>query len=82
VVLENDAFAVSDAGGGFAIERAPPGRHALHAWTPGAERRSCEVEVRPGAATEIDLELEVGRIPPHRRKDGSDYPRPGYEAER
>lgn len=82
VVLENDAFSLTDADGRFAIEGAPPGRHVLHAWTPGAERASWEVEVRPGEATELALELVVGRIPPHRRKDGSDYPRPGYEAER
>jgi plastocyanin len=82
VVLENDAFAVSDADGRFAIEGAPAGRHVLHAWTPGAQRVSREVEVRAGAATELSLELVAGRIPPHRRKDGSEYPRPGYEAER
>jgi plastocyanin len=82
VVLENDAFALTDADGRFAIENAPTGRHSLHAWTPGAERVSWEVDVQPGAATELELELAVGRIPPHRRKDGSGYPRPGYEAER
>jgi len=82
VVLENDAFALTDADGRFAIENAPPGRHTLHAWAPGAERVSAEVDVRPGAAADVALELVVGRIPPHRRKDGSGYPRPGYEAER
>jgi len=82
VVLENDAYAVTDADGRFAIEGAPPGRHVLHAWTPGAERVSREIEVRPGAATEVALELVAGRIPPHRRKDGTPYPRPGLEAER
>jgi plastocyanin len=82
VVLENDAFALSDADGRFRIDGAPAGRHVLHAWTPGAERVSREVEVRPGASVEVALELVAGRIPPHTRKDGSDYPRPGYEAER
>jgi plastocyanin len=82
VVLENDAFAVSDADGRFRIPRVPPGRHALHAWTPGAERVSRELEVRAGEVARLGLELVTGRIPPHKRKDGSDYPRPGFEAER
>jgi plastocyanin len=82
VVLENDAFAVSDAAGRFRIAGVPPGRHALHAWTPGAERVSRELELRPGEVARLSLELVAGRIPPHKRKDGSDYPRPGFEAER
>ena len=82
VVLENDAFALSDEAGRFRIARAPAGRHALNAWMPGAERVSREVEVRPGEVTKLSLELLTGRIPPHKRKDGSDYPRPGFEAER
>jgi hypothetical protein len=43
---------------------------------------SQEVDVRPGGAVDVSLEVVAGRIPPHRRKDGSTYPRPGYEAER
>lgn len=82
VVLENDAFALTDAEGRFQIARAPPGRHALQAWAPGAERVSQEVEVRSGEVTRVSLELMAGKIAPHKRKDGSDYPRPGFEAER
>jgi len=82
VVLENDAFALSDREGRFRVLHVPAGRHALHAWTPGAERVSREVEVRAGEVARLSLELVAGRIPPHKRKDGSDYPRPGFEAER
>jgi plastocyanin len=82
VVLENDAFALSDEAGRFQILRVPPGRHALHAWRPGAERVSRDVEVRAGDVARLSLELSAGRIPAHKRKDGSDYPRPGFEAER
>jgi plastocyanin len=82
VVLENDAFAVTDVEGRFRILRVPAGRHALHAWTPGAERVSRELELGAGEVARLSLELVSGRIPPHKRKDGSDYPRPGFEAER
>jgi plastocyanin len=81
-VLENDAYAVTDAGGRFELRGVPAGRHVLHAWTPGAERVSRELEVRPGETLEVSFEIEAGRIPPHTRKDGSPYPRPGYEPER
>lgn len=81
-VLENDAFATSDREGRFRIERVPPGRHMLQAFTPGAQRLSVAVAVEAGRSSEVTLALEVGRIPPHRRKDGSRYPRPGSEVER
>ena len=82
VVLENDAFAVSDAAGRFRIGDVPPGLRAVHAWMPGAERVSRELEVRAGEVARLSLELVAGRIPPHKRQDGSDYPRPGSEVER
>jgi plastocyanin len=82
VVLENDAFALTGADGRFAIENAPAGRVTLNAWAPGAERVSRELELRAGGALELELSLVAGAIPPHKRKDGSDYPRPGLEAER
>jgi plastocyanin len=82
VVLENDAFATTDRAGFFRILRVPPGRHALSAWTPGAERVSREVEVAAGGVAEVALELVTGRIPGHKRKDGSDYPKRRYKAVR
>jgi plastocyanin len=82
VVLENDAYALTGDDGRFRILRVPPGRHTLHAWTPGAERVSRAVEVGAGQLVRLSLELVAGRTPPHQRKDGSDYPRPGFEAER
>jgi hypothetical protein len=83
VVLENDAFDVTAGDGAFQITGAPAGRWVLNAWRPGSKRVSREIEVRAGEETRIELELrEAEKIPPHRRKDGTPYPPPGYEQER
>jgi plastocyanin len=79
VVLENGAFARTDAAGGFEI-RAPSGRVTLNAWIPGAERVSRELELREGERAQVELELHrVERTPRHKRKDGSDYPKRPYK---
>ncbi|HBZ69497.1 MAG TPA: hypothetical protein DEP35_07115 [Deltaproteobacteria bacterium] len=78
VVLENDAFAVTAADGTFVISNVPPGRLTLNAWMPGAQRTSEDVEIRPGeeeTPAALDL-VQSEKIAPHKRKDGSDYPRP------
>jgi hypothetical protein len=73
-VLENGAFATTDASGGFEI-RAPAGRVTLHAWMPGAERVSRDLELAAGDRVAVDLEVrQVERTPKHKRKDGSNYP--------
>ena len=74
VVLENGAFASTDASGAFEIRGVPAGRVTVNAWTLGAERASRELELASGGRAEVELELEVEGIPPHRRKDGSRYP--------
>ena len=82
VVLENAAYALAGRDGRFAIHGVPPGRHTVHAWTPGAEPVRREIEVAAGARASADFELVGGALPAHKRKDGSDYPPPGSEAER
>jgi plastocyanin len=82
VVLENDAYAVTGRDGRFAIDAIPPGDFELHAWAPGAQRASRPLHIEPGSRVEVELSLEqTERIAPHKRKDGSDYPKPGYEEE-
>jgi len=79
VVLENGAFARTDAAGAFEI-RAPAGRVTLNAWIPGAERVSRELELREGERARVELELRrTERTPKHKRKDGSDYPERPYK---
>jgi plastocyanin len=82
VVLENAAYALAARDGSFAIHGVPPGRHTVYAWTPGADPVRHELEIAPGATTRADFELLEGALPSHKRKDGSDYPPPGSEAER
>jgi plastocyanin len=80
VVLENDAFAMSASDGSFEIDGLPAGALELHAWIPGAKRVTVPVAIEPGAERVVELRLDQEeRIPPHKRKDGSDYPKPRYE---
>src|SRR5262245_20331570 len=75
VVLENRAFAVTGEDGAFALRGVRPGKLALNAWMPGAQRVTREIELAPGAALKLDLELsQTQTIPPHLRKDGTPYP--------
>jgi hypothetical protein len=82
VVLENAAYALAAPDGRYAIRGVPPGRHSVYAWTPGAEPVRREIEVAAGARASADFELVGGALPTHKRKDGSEYPPPGSEAER
>jgi len=76
VVLENGAFATTARDGSFAIEGVPPGERVVNAWLPGAQRASQTVSVEAGGAAEVRLELrQTEKIGPHKRKDGSPYPR-------
>lgn len=81
-VLENDAFAVTAKDGRFEIAGVPVGEHVLSAWAPGAQRVSQPLRIQAGGTTEVQLRVEQSeRIPPHKRKDGSDYPEPEYDRE-
>jgi plastocyanin len=82
LVLENSAYALAAPDGAFTIRGVPPGRHTIHAWTPGAEPVRREIEVAAGVRARVDFELIAGAIPGHKRKDGTAYPPPGSELER
>lgn len=77
VVLENRAFAVTGEAGAFELRGVRPGKLALNAWMPGAQRVTREVELAAGAEAVVELELEQTQtLPPHLRKDGTPYPPP------
>jgi hypothetical protein len=76
VVLENNAYAITDKDGTFQIGNVPPGTYNVNAWLPQAKRVSQEIVIQPGEKTEIHLEVaEILKIKPHDRKDGSNYPK-------
>ena len=75
VVLENNAYAMTDKDGAFQIMNVPTGTYTINAWRYQAKRVSQEVLIQPGQKTEIHLEIkEVIKMKPHKRKDGSEYP--------
>jgi plastocyanin len=77
VVLENRAFAVTGEDGAFELRGVRPGKRALNAWMPGAQRVTRELDLAPGAETELELTLEQTQaVPSHLRKDGTPYPPP------
>ena len=76
LVLENKAFAETVKDGKFVITDVLPGRYTINAWKPKTQRQTSEIEVLPGQETVVNFELkEIEKIPPHKRKDGSDYPK-------
>jgi plastocyanin len=72
-VLTTTYFAVTDADGEFAIEGVPPGEYAYVASAPWGESKHGRVTVRAGRTAQLQLALDAGRRPRHRRKDGSAY---------
>jgi plastocyanin len=58
-VFDNPYFAVTDKEGHFKIANVPPGKYTLEAAHRKAGTTSQEIEVKEGAATQVDLALEV-----------------------
>ncbi len=57
LVLPNRAFAVTGADGKFVLRSVPAGRYPLFAWSRRSEPVRAEVEVKPGEATKVALEV-------------------------
>ena len=75
VVLENNAYAMTDKEGAFQVENVPSGTYTVNAWLPHVKRVSQEILIQPGQDVEIHLDIkEILKMKPHPRKDGSDYP--------
>ena len=76
VVLENQAYAMTKDDGSFQIKDVPFGTYTINAWLPKAKRVSREIIVQSEQEIEVHLELkEIIKKKPHKRKDGSVYPR-------
>lgn len=74
-VLENDAFAMTDANGKFKIENIPAGTHEVNIWINGAKRVSQKVTIAAGKSTQFSASIQqVLRLQPHKRKDNTEYP--------
>ena len=75
IVLENNAYAMTDKEGTFQVGNVPSGTYTVNAWLPHAKRVSQEILIQPGQDVAIHLEIkEILKMKPHTRKDGSDYP--------
>ncbi len=75
MVLEDVAFAVTDATGSGRIGGLPPGRHAVKLWHEMAGEAAAEVQVPSGAVARLELTLDASRfvLQPHKNKHGQDY---------
>ena len=82
VVLENAAYALAAPDGSFTIRGFRRADTACTPGRPGAEPVRHELELAAGVRATADFELIGGAPPSHKRKDGSEYPPPGSEAER
>ncbi len=61
----------------YVVVLEKPGKLALNAWMPGAQRVTEALELAPGGEFSAELVLEQTQtIPPHLRKDGTPYPPP------
>ncbi len=76
IVLENSAYAMTDKDGVYKINNVPAGTYTVNTWLPKAKRASQEIKIQPGQEIEVYLELnELIKVLPHKRKDGSKYPK-------
>jgi plastocyanin len=83
VVLENPAFSLTAADGSFEITGAPPGPVTVNAWIPGATRVSQPLTLADGVESAVALELVASeKVAPHKRKDGTPYPKKGPKYKR
>jgi hypothetical protein len=54
-------FAVVSSSGDFALRDLAPGRRRLRAWHPRFPTATADVELAPGAAVRVDIDLGLGR---------------------
>ena len=64
LVTDHPWVAVTDKTGNFAIHGLPPGKYQFKVWheTAGYLEKTLAVEVKPGAATELNLTFPPARF--------------------
>lgn len=74
-VLENNAFALTDTAGNFAINHIPEGTYKLHAWYEGAKRQTKTITISKNSDIEQNFQLRITQNrQKHKRVDNTDYP--------
>lgn len=79
LVVATPHYAQPDRQGRFRLEGLPPGPGTLHFWHERAEPGSRRVVVPGGGELEVEVELTLPRVPPHKNKFGKPYARGAYE---
>src|ERR1051325_2421753 len=78
VVATRPEWIVRVTGGAFELGGIPDGQYRLMAWAPHSDEVVVDVTVSNGNVTTIQpldkINVALGEIPPHRRKDGTVYP--------
>lgn len=57
LIFDHPYVVVTDAGGAFAMDNAPPGNHELWVWHQGEARKWKDVEIKERGATEVAVDL-------------------------
>lgn len=64
-----------DASGSYSFTGVPAASYKLHVWTYASDEVVEKLDVTDGATvTAPESHLQLGKMPPHWRKDGSSYP--------
>jgi hypothetical protein len=72
LVVPNDLFAKVQPDGSFVIPQVPAGQRKIVAWSPGTAPATQWVELKSGAAADVQLALEA-RSRMHKNKEGRAY---------
>jgi plastocyanin len=76
-VVDTDPAWIAKVGpdGSYTIAGVPPGTYTVKAWTYASDESSETVVVADGATAVVpELHVQIGKFPPHLRKDGTPYP--------